>query len=135
MKRLSIKKALSLHRNLYPEMLREYMISKIHRATVTEAEVDYIGSITIDPDLIEAADMRDNQKVDVLSVNNGERLTTYVIWGERGSGEICMNGPAAKKIGVGHIVIVVAYGMLTDDEAKDFKPTVVFPDENNKLPK
>lgn len=111
------------------------MISKIHRATVTEAEVDYIGSITIDPDLIEAADMRDNQKVDVLSVNNGERLTTYVIWGERGSGEICMNGPAALKIGVGHKVIVVAYGLLTDEEAKNFKPSVVFPDDNNKLPK
>lgn len=116
-------------------MLREFFRAKIHRATVTEAEVGYIGSITIDPDLIEAADMMDGEKVDVLSCDNGERLSTYIIWGERGSGEICMNGPAALKIGVGHTIIVVAYGMMTAEEAKDFKPTVIFPDENNKLPK
>jgi aspartate 1-decarboxylase len=116
-------------------MLREFFRAKIHRATVTEAEVGYIGSITIDPDLIEAANLMDGEKVDVLSCDNGERLSTYVIWGERGSGEICINGPAALKIGVGHTIIVVAYGMMTEEEAKDFKPTVVFPDENNKLPK
>ena len=115
-------------------MLREFFRAKIHRATVTEAEVGYIGSITIDPDLIEAANMMDGEKVDVLSCDNGERLTTYIIWGERGSGEICMNGPAALKIGVGHTIIVVAYGMMTAEEAKDFTPTIIFPDENNKLP-
>ena len=115
-------------------MLREFIRAKIHRATITEAEVDYIGSITIDPDLIEAADMMEGEKVQVLSCDNGERLETYIIWGERGSGEICMNGPAALKIGVGHTVIVIAYGWMTAEEAKDFKPTLVFPDEHNKLP-
>ncbi|MBD3636923.1 MAG: aspartate 1-decarboxylase [Crocinitomicaceae bacterium] len=114
-------------------MLREFFRAKIHRVTVTEAEVDYIGSITIDPDLLEAANMMEGEKVQVLSCNNGERLETYIIKGERGSGEICVNGPAALKIGVGHVVIVIAYAMMTEEEAKDFKPTIVFPNENNKL--
>ncbi|UKN03410.1 aspartate 1-decarboxylase [Paracrocinitomix mangrovi] len=114
-------------------MLRTYFKSKIHRVKVTEAELDYIGSITIDKDLLEAADMMDGEKVQVLDLENGERLETYIIEGERGSGVICMNGPAAHKIHVGHTVIVITYAMMTAEEAKDFKPTVIFPNEHNKL--
>jgi aspartate 1-decarboxylase len=115
-------------------MLREYFKSKIHRAVVTEAEVDYVGSITIDPDLLDAADMREGEKVQVLSCNNGERLETYIILGKRGSGEICMNGPAALRIGVGHQIIVITYAMMSDEEQKNFSPAIIFPDEKNKLP-
>lgn len=114
-------------------MLREFLKSKIHRITVTEADLNYIGSITIDPDLLEAADMLDGEKVQVLDLQNGERLETYIIEGERGSGTICMNGPAAHKVNVGDTVIVISYCLLTADEAKDHKPTIIFPNEQNKL--
>lgn len=114
-------------------MLREFLKSKIHRITVTEADLNYIGSITIDPDLLEAADMLDGEKVQVLDLENGERLETYIIEGERGSGTICMNGPAAHKVNVGDTVIVISYCLLTAEEAKDHKPTIIFPNEQNKL--
>lgn len=107
--------------------------SKLHRVKVTQAELNYVGSITIDEDLMDAANLRENEQVHIVNNNNGERLITYVIKGERGSGIICLNGAAARKAQVGDIVIIIAYTMMTDEEAKSFKPTVVFPDENNRL--
>jgi aspartate 1-decarboxylase len=107
--------------------------SKIHRATVTEADLNYEGSITIDEDLIDAANLVPNEKVEVLNINNGERFETYVIKGKRGSGQICLNGPAARKAIVGDIIIVVSYAVLAVEEAKKFKPTLVFPDSKNKI--
>lgn len=107
--------------------------SKLHRVKVTQAELNYVGSITIDEDLMDAANLRENEQVHIVNNNNGERLITYVIKGERGSGIICLNGAAARKAQVGDIVIIIAYTMMTDEEAKTFKPTVVFPDENNRL--
>ncbi len=109
-------------------MVLQLFKSKIHRVTVTEADVNYIGSITIDEALMEAANILENEKVQVVDVNNGERLETYVIRGERNSGIICMNGPAARKILKGDVVIIIAYAMMTPEEAKTYKPTVVFPD-------
>ena len=108
--------------------------SKLHLVTVTEAELDYIGSITIDEDLMDAANLIENEQVHVLNKNNGERLITYVIKGERGSGVICMNGPAALRIKRGDIVIIISYAAMDFEKAKDFKPWVVFPDTNtNRL--
>jgi aspartate 1-decarboxylase len=107
--------------------------SKIHRVKVTEADLNYVGSITIDEDLIDAAGLLENEKVDVLNVNNGERFETYVIKGKRGSGEICLNGPAARRALVGDIVIIVSYATIDFEDARKFKPTVIFPDANNKL--
>ncbi|GAB3808687.1 aspartate 1-decarboxylase [Spirosoma humi] len=107
--------------------------SKLHRVKVTQAELNYVGSITIDEDLMDAANLRENEQVHIVNNNNGERLITYVIKGERGSGIICLNGAAARKAQVGDIVIIIAYTMMTDEEAKTFRPTVVFPDENNRL--
>ena len=107
--------------------------SKLHRVKVTQAELNYVGSITIDEDLMDAANLRENEQVHIVNNNNGERLITYVIKGERGSGIICLNGAAARKAQVGDIVIIIAYTMMTDEEAMTFKPTVVFPDENNRL--
>jgi len=107
--------------------------SKIHRVKVTEADINYVGSITIDEQLMEAADLIENEKVQVVNINNGERIETYVIKGKRGSGVICLNGPAARKAVIGDIVIVISYGLLDKEEAKSFKPSLVFPDENNKL--
>jgi aspartate 1-decarboxylase len=108
--------------------------SKIHRVTVTEADLNYIGSITIDEDLMDAANLIENEKVQVLNINNGERLETYVIRGARGSGVICMNGPAARKVAVGDILVIISYGLMEMEEAKSFKPWVVFPNTNtNKL--
>lgn len=110
--------------------------SKIHKVTVTEANLQYIGSITIDEDLMEAANILENEKVQVVNINNGERLETYVIKGERGSGKICLNGPAARKGAVGDIIIIISYAFLTPDEAKSFRPSLVFPDTaSNKLVK
>jgi len=109
--------------------------SKIHRVKVTEADLNYVGSITIDEDLIDASNLIENEKVEVLNVNNGERFETYVIKGKRGSGQICLNGPAARKAMVGDIVIVVSYATMDFEEAKSFKPVVIFPDANNKLNK
>ena len=112
----------------------EVVKSKIHKASVTEANLQYVGSITIDEDLMDAANIIENEKVQVVNINNGERLETYVIKGERGSGELCLNGPAARKVAVGDVVIVIAYAMLDFEEAKSFKPTLVFPDTaTNKL--
>lgn len=115
-------------------MTIEVLRAKLHRITITEADVDYIGSITLDRDLIDAAGFVEGEKVHVLNVNNGNRLVTYVIPGERGSGQVCLNGPAALQASVGDIVIVVAYAHMTLEEARAYKPTVVFPDERtNKL--
>lgn len=115
-------------------MLIEVVKSKIHRATVTEANLDYIGSITIDEDLMDAANLIPNEKVQIVDNNNGERFETYVIKGERGSGMICLNGAAARKVQRGDIVIIMSYALMDFEEAKSFKPAVVFPDTaTNKL--
>jgi len=112
----------------------EVVKSKIHKVTVTDANLQYVGSITIDEDLMEASNIIENEKVQVVNINNGERLETYVIKGERGSGEVCLNGPAARKVAVGDVVIVIAYGSLDFEEAKSFKPNIIFPDTStNKL--
>jgi aspartate 1-decarboxylase len=109
--------------------------SKLHRVKVTQAELNYVGSITIDEDLMDAAGLFENEQVHIVNNNNGERLITYVIKGERGSGIICLNGAAARKAQVGDIVIIIAYAMMTPEEAKTYKPTVVFPDSSNQLVK
>ena len=105
---------------------------KIHRATVTDANLNYVGSITIDEDLIDAANLIENEKVQIVNINNGERFETYVIKGERGSGQICLNGPAARKVQLGDKLIVIAYGMLPLDEAKNYTPVAVYVNENNQ---
>ena len=115
-------------------MLVEVLKSKIHRVKVTEADLNYIGSITIDPDLLEAANMIEGEKVQIVNVNNGERIETYIIEGERGKGGICLNGPAARRVAVDDIIIIISYAHLDFEEAKVFKPTLVFPNtETNKL--
>lgn len=106
----------------------EVLKSKIHRVTVTQADLDYIGSVTIDENLMDAANLIENEKVDIFNYNNGERFTTYVIKGDRGSGVICLNGPASLKVKLGHQIIIVSYAMMDFEEAKKHKPTVVFPD-------
>lgn len=111
----------------------EVMKSKIHRVKITQAELHYVGSVTIDKELMEAADIVENEKVQIVNINNGERLETYVITGERNSGEICLNGPAARKAQVGDIIIIVSYGNIEKADAGSHKPTLVFPDVNNKL--
>lgn len=107
--------------------------SKIHRAVVTQAELHYVGSITIDEALMEAANLIENEKVQVVNINNGERLETYVIKGERNTGIVCLNGPAARKAQVGDIVIVIAYALMPFEDAKQFRPITVFPDANNRV--
>lgn len=116
-------------------MIIEVLKSKIHRATVTEADINYVGSITIDENLMDAANLIANEKVQVVNLNNGERLETYVIKGKRGSGIICLNGPAARKAIVGDVVIVISYAAMSFEEAKKHKPVSVFPDSKNRLPK
>ena len=111
----------------------EILKSKIHKATITEANLNYVGSITIDETLMRAANMIENEKVQVLNVNNGERLETYVIKGEKDSGVVCLNGAAARKAAVGDIVIIISYASMDFEEAKHFKPTIVFPNGENKL--
>ncbi len=112
----------------------EVVKSKIHKVTVTEANLQYVGSITIDEDLLDASNIIENEKVQVVNINNGERLETYVIKGERGSGEICLNGPAARKVAVGDVIIIISYASLDFEEAKSFKPTLLFPDTStNKI--
>ena len=111
----------------------EVLKSKIHRVKVTEANLHYIGSITIDENLMDAANLIENEKVQVLNIDNGERLETYIIRGTRGSGMICLNGPAARKVSVGDTVIVISYARMDFEEAKQFKPTIVFPKEDNTL--
>lgn len=112
---------------------RPMMIGKIHRATVTQADLHYVGSITIDADLLDAANLYPGQQVDVVDVTNGSRLTTYVIPGERGSGQICINGAAAHMIDPKDMVIIIAYGMIADAEARHYLPSVVFVDKDNKI--
>ena len=115
-------------------MLIHILKSKIHRVTVTEANLNYIGSITIDQDLLDAAQIIPNERVSIVNNNNGERFETYVIAGERGSGVICLNGAAARKVQPGDIIIIIAYAMMDSEEAKSYKPVVVFPDtETNKI--
>ena len=115
-------------------MVIEVVKSKIHRVTVTEANLNYIGSITIDEDLLDAANLIANEKVSIVNNNNGERFETYIIKGERGSGVVCLNGAAARKAQPGDIIIVMSYAMMDFEEAKTFKPSVVFPDTaTNKL--
>jgi aspartate 1-decarboxylase len=114
-------------------MFIEVLKSKIHRAKITEAELHYVGSITIDIDLMEAADLVVNEKVQIVNINNGERLETYVIEGKRGSGEICLNGPAARKAQVGDIIIIISYCTIEKKKAGAHKPIIVFPDEQNRL--
>lgn len=114
-------------------MFIEIVKSKIHRAKITEANVNYVGSITIDEDLMDASNLIENEKVQVVNVNNGERLETYVIKGARGSGIICLNGPAARKGLTGDLVIIISYASMDFEEARLFKPALVFPDSNNRL--
>ena len=115
-------------------MFIEVVKSKIHRVTVTEANLNYIGSITIDEDLLDAANLIANEKVSIVNNNNGERFETYIIKGERGSGVVCLNGAAARKAQPGDIIIVMSYAMMDFEEAKTFKPSLVFPDTTtNKL--
>lgn len=108
--------------------------SKLHRVTITEADLNYIGSVTIDEELMDAANLIEGEKVQIVNINNGARLETYVIKGERGSGKICLNGPAARQAAVGDIVIIISYCSLPFEEARTFKPWLVFPDTStNKL--
>lgn len=114
-------------------MLLEFLFSKIHRATVTDANLEYVGSITIAEDLMTAANLKEWQKVEILNINNGERFQTYVIKGKSGTGEICINGAAARKAHKGDKVIIVSYGYFEADKVDEFKPTIVLVDENNKI--
>lgn len=117
-------------------MYIEVLKSKIHRVKITQADLNYVGSITIDEDLLDAANMIEGEKVAVVNNNNGERFETYIIKGERGSGNICVNGAAARKVAVGDIIIVISYAHMEFNEAKEFKPWVVFPNsDTNKLVK
>ena len=112
----------------------EVVKSKIHRVTVTEADLNYVGSITIDEDLMDAANLIENEKVQILNINNGERLETYVITGQRGSGQICLNGPAARRVAVGDIIIIISYASMDFEEAKSFQPVMIFTDTaSNKI--
>lgn len=112
-------------------MFIEVLKSKIHRVKVTGADLNYIGSITIDQNLMEAANIIEGEKVSIVNINNGERLDTYVITGQRGSGEVTMNGPAARRVQKGDIIIIISYASMDFEEAKKFRPSVIFPDENS----
>ena len=107
--------------------------SKIHRAVITEANLNYVGSLTLDEDLMDAANLIENEKVQLVNVNNGERLETYVIKGKRGSGVVCLNGPAARKGTIGDVVIIISYALMDFEMAKKIKPAIVFPKEGNNL--
>ena len=115
-------------------MFIEVCKSKIHKVKVTEANLQYVGSITIDEDLMDAANIIENEKVQIVNINNGERLETYVIKGERASGQVCLNGPAARKVQVGDVVIIISYASMDFEEAKKHRPSLVFPDtETNRI--
>lgn len=114
-------------------MFIEVLKSKIHRVKVTQAELHYVGSVTIDEDLMDAAHLIENEKVTILNINNGERFETYVIKGQRNTGTICLNGPAARRVQLGDIIIVISYASMDLEEAKTWKPYLIFPNENNKL--
>ena len=122
-----------LHKMFKKLIWNKMLKSKIHRAKVTQADLNYIGSITIDGNLTEAAGLYPNEKVAVVNLNNGERIETYVIVGEKGSGKICLNGAAAHKFSPGDLVIIMAYAQMTPEEAAGFKPKVIFPDSNTNL--
>ena len=107
--------------------------SKIHRAVITEANLNYVGSLTLDEDLMDAANFIENEKIQVVNVNNGERIETYIIKGQRGSGVVCLNGPAARKGAEGDIVIIISYALMDFELAKTFKPVIIFPKQGNKL--
>lgn len=114
-------------------MMLQIFKSKIHRVTVTDANLNYVGSITIDEDLMDGADLYEGERVQIVNINNGERLETYVIKGERGSGVIGLNGAAARKAEIGDKVIIISYAWMTKEELKNHKPSIVFPDDNNKI--
>lgn len=114
-------------------MLLQIFKSKIHRATVTEANLNYVGSITLDEDLMDAAQIYPGEKLQIVNVNNGERLETYAIKGRRGSGDVCLNGAAARKAEVGDIVIIISYALMTPEEAQNYTPVNIYPDEANRL--
>jgi aspartate 1-decarboxylase len=114
-------------------MLIEILKSKVHRVEITEADLNYIGSLTLDEDIMDAANMIENEKVQIVNVNNGSRIETYLITGKRGSGTCCLNGPAARQGAVGDIVIVISYAQMDFEQAKSFKPAIVFPRKGNKL--
>ncbi len=114
-------------------MVIEILKSKVHRAVITEANLNYVGSLTLDEDLMDAAHFIENEKIQVVNVNNGERLETYLIKGKRGSGVVCLNGPAARKGQVGDIVVIISYASMDFEKAKTFQPWVIFPKEGNKL--
>ncbi len=114
-------------------MFIDILKSKIHRATITEADLNYIGSITIDEDMMDAVDLIENERVHIYDISNGERFDTYVIKGERGSGIIGINGAAARKVAPGDLAIIVSYASMDAEEARTFKPKIIFPDENNKI--
>lgn len=114
-------------------MLIEFLYSKIHRATVTDANLNYVGSITIDKNLMEKANLNEGQKVEVLDINNGERFQTYVIEGKRGQKDICLNGAAARKVAIGDKIIIVAYASMTPEEAQSFKPGIVQVNDKNEV--
>ncbi len=114
-------------------MFIEVLKSKIHRVVVTQADLHYVGSITVDEDLMDAVGIIENEKVQVVNINNGERLETYVIKGKRGSGVICLNGPAARKAQKGDIVIIISYALMEAEKAKTFQPKIIFPGENNEI--
>ena len=111
----------------------EVLKSKIHRVKVTEADLNYIGSITIDSDLLDAANMIEGEKVQIVNINNGERIETYIIKGKKGSGEICLNGPAARRVAVNDIIIIISYGIMDFEKAKTFTPSIIFPNEETNL--
>ncbi len=129
----------SLLRNNSPLLLYlcamqiQVLKSKVHRCTITEANLNYVGSLTLDENLMDAANLIENEKIHVVNVNNGERLETYVIKGERGSGVVCLNGAAARRGAPGDILIIIAYGIMDFEEAKTFKAAIAFPDGANKL--
>lgn len=112
-------------------MFIEVVKSKIHRVRVTGADLNYVGSITVDEDLMDASGIVEGEKVSIVNINNGERLETYVITGKRGSGEITLNGPAARRVQRGDIIIIISYATMTPDEARSFKPSIIFPNEEN----
>jgi aspartate 1-decarboxylase len=116
-------------------MLRQMLYSKIHRATVTDANLEYIGSITVDELLLQKSGIYENQKVDIVNINNGERFQTYVIKGQSGSGEICVNGAGARKVHKGDKIIIIAYGTFDEEEAKNHTPIVLFLNEENNITK
>jgi len=111
----------------------EILKSKVHRVVITEANLNYVGSLTLDEDLVDAANMIEHEKIQVVNVNNGERIETYLIKGKRGSGIVCLNGPAARKGAAGDVVIIISYATMDFEDAKTFKPVVIFPGEGNKL--